>query len=466
MLFIIRSLSFGKILHYFRRKKVKMINISTLDNYERFRKTGLPLMHQYLSELLNAEVNIEEQPIEQFEKYIGLNLIENIKKYAYIKSDEEVVLSIKIIEDDGIKAMLPIYIVGPQIGKISISYLEQIGSAISIVITQCYCQNFNGAERMFNEYLQDKVIYSCFAKRVFEVDRISFLISYLKKLCLQTFEGKEFSTGFILTRSAHDYEKEREHVRGGEIYALVNKHNIFKNMKPDRRIWYLVDGNTSFYLMDNHFILNDIYTIQECSEMHQFWDEYLLSKILWGGDLLFRVINSNQISIVNSDGIEFIATENSWKLRDYKIINELIKSYTSMDKKLVTCLLYYIMHCSRCGESTIIWLPQDTADETLSQLLAKRMRLVENDINIQDQRNVELVKRILSSDGVTIIDISGNIISNGCVVNLSEANSGKKLIGTGEAASKLLSSNGISIKVSQDGSVKIYYDIEKQPFVF
>lgn len=443
-----------------------MINISTLENYDKFRKTGLPLLHQYLCELLNSEVNIEEHLIEIFEKYIGLDLSENVKKYAYIKSDDEIVLSIKVIEDEGIKAILPIYIVGPLIGTISISYLEQIGSAISIVMTQCYCQHFNGAERMFGEYLQDKVIYSCFAKRIFEVDRISFLISYLKKLCLQTFEGKDFSTGFILTRSFHDYASGKEHARGGIIYKLVHPHDIFRNMKPDRRIWYLADGNTSFYLMDNHFVLNDIYAIQEYSEMERFWEGYLLSDILWGGDLLFRVINRNQISVVNSEGIEFIAVENSWKLRDYKIINQLIKNSTSMTDEMVTCLLYYIIHCSKNGESTIIWLPEKTTEEELDNLLAKRMRLVETEINIKNQRNIELVKRILSSDGVTIIDKQGNIINNGCVVNLRETSSGNKMTGTGEAATKLLASNGISIKVSQDGSIKVYYDIDKKPFVF
>lgn len=241
---------------------------------------------------------------------------------------------------------------------------------------------------------------------------------------------------------------------------------MFRNAKPDRRIWYLVDGNSSFYLMDKHFYLNDIYTVNTNSELENFWEDYLLNKILWGHDILFRVVNRNQISIVNADGIEFLAVENTWKFRDYKVINELIHNNSMLSKELVNCLLFFVMYCSQHGESTIIWIPKDISDDGINAWLAKRMKIVEQPVNIMDYRNIELVKRLLTSDGVTIIDNEGNIISNGCVVNLNSVSPEKKMTGTGEAATKILSNNGIAIKVSQDGSVKICYDSGKKPFVF
>ena len=125
---------------------IKVDNVSNLKNYETFRKTGLILLHRFLVELLNCEVNIEEQPIEIFSQYIEVDFTENIKKYAYIIDENRVVLSVKVIEGDEIIALLPIYLVGKKIGCIAVNYLEQIGSAITIVLTQCYNQNFNGAE--------------------------------------------------------------------------------------------------------------------------------------------------------------------------------------------------------------------------------------------------------------------------------------------------------------------------------
>ena len=107
-----------------------MKNASELKNYTIFRKTGLINLHRSLVELLNCEVNIEENSIKEFGEYIGVDLTENIKRYTYILSDDKVVLSVKVIEKPNIIALLPILLIGKNIGKIQCHYLEQIGSAI------------------------------------------------------------------------------------------------------------------------------------------------------------------------------------------------------------------------------------------------------------------------------------------------------------------------------------------------
>ena len=445
---------------------IKVDNVSNLKNYETFRKTGLILLHRFLVELLNCEVNIEEQPIEIFSQYIEVDFTENIKKYAYISDENRVVLSVKVIEGDEIIALLPIYLVGKKIGCIAVNYLEQIGSAITIVLTQCYNQNFNGAERLFGEYLQDKVIYSCFAKHIYQTDRVSFLISYLKKLCLLTFENKEFTTGFILTRSIFDFNKEKFHARGGTIYNLKQPQDIFKFIKPDRRLWYLVDGETSFFLTNQQFKITNIYTISSEKDARNYWDSYSLSKILWGNDIVFRVVNHNQISIVNSDGIEFIAIENSWKFRDYKVIKAIVQENSNLDEDTIDCMIYYVLQCAKNNESSILWFPKDDSEEKLRSALIKCNSIVYGTIDIKEEKNIELVKRIISSDGVTIINAKGEIIYSGCVVNLNKSIESKKMIGTGESAARLLAENGLAIKVSQDGIIKMYYDIDKPPFIF
>lgn len=71
----------------------------------------------------------------------------------------------------------------------------------------------------------------------------------------------------------------------------------------------------------------------------------------------------------------------------------------------------------------------------------------------------------LSSDGVTVIDKSGKIIYHGGIVDLN-AGITKGLAGTGETAARILSDNGIAIKISQDGNIKIFYSIQEKPFIF
>ena len=443
-----------------------MKNASELKNYSIFRKTGLLNLHRSLKELLNCEVNIEENSIDEFSNYIGIDLTENKKRYAYVISDDKVVLSIKIIAKPEIIALLPILLEGKSIGKMQIGYLEKISSAVSLVLSECYENHFRGGERLFYDYLLERIIHLCFGRGEFNADRFSFIIQYLKKLCLTTFENDNFTTGFIITNSAHDYVKENMHSRKGIMYPLSDSHDLFKYARPDRRMWYLADGVSSFYLMDHSLVIKNLYVIPQKKNMVDSWSEYSMDKILWGSDIAFRVINHNQISIMNSDGIEFISIENTWKLRDYSIVHSLFSQNTSMNSEVISCILYYILDCSRNNKSVIIWIPSDFSQEAIETVLIGCKKTFKLDINILDERNEQIVKRIITSDGVTVIHKDGKIIYNGCVVNLSKLPYSKKLVGTGESATRLLAENGVAVKISQDGNVKIYYAGDMQPYIF
>ena len=73
---------------------------------------------------------------------------------------------------------------------------------------------------------------------------------------------------------------------------------------------------------------------------------------------------------------------------------------------------------------------------------------------------------MLTSDGVTAIDSDGKVIFTGGIVDLNSVPSEGKAIGTGESAARILSCNGIAIKISQDGAVKIFSSPEKNPLLF
>ena len=73
--------------------------------------------------------------------------------------------------------------------------------------------------------------------------------------------------------------------------------------------------------------------------------------------------------------------------------------------------------------------------------------------------------RLLSSDGASIITKDGEYKYYGCIVNLNKVDT-KETVGTGESATKLLSNNGIAIKVSQDGLIKIYYEKGNKLIIF
>lgn len=72
--------------------------------------------------------------------------------------------------------------------------------------------------------------------------------------------------------------------------------------------------------------------------------------------------------------------------------------------------------------------------------------------------------RYLSSDGATIVDKDGFLQYFGCIVDLGKIKiQGVK--GTGESAAEALAHNGIAIKISQDGLIKIFNKPDSKPII-
>lgn len=73
-----------------------------------------------------------------------------------------------------------------------------------------------------------------------------------------------------------------------------------------------------------------------------------------------------------------------------------------------------------------------------------------------------LIDKILASDGAIVIGKNGKIIFESVFADMSNNSSSVvKLAGSGETAAKLLAQNGIAIKISQDGTIKIFSGNEK-----
>lgn len=415
-------------------------------------------MRLKLEEFLQGKITFYEFPSKQLFNIWGLNIGDNWKRSVYITDINKAILVPKIKIDEECSLVL-----GIQIEKESFTtrnnVLEQLSKAIAYTLSEAFRKGCRYSLPLVGDNLIKLFMSYYLAKGNYNWSLIYHAIDYFISLRTTSFEGSNFSTGMILSKSGHDYAKGISIKRPGNLFALSRsfKESLLSN-KIDRRIWYLVDGFHSYYLTDQYLKLRDVYithNINENSIYSDYVKSYTMFDTLMGSDILFRIESAKELSIITSESIIFRYHENHWMYRDLNSIANLINKYSGMDENTIKHLTYCIMTCSKNNISSIICIPKSNDEIEHSPILLNKQRQTSTIININDENYVPLVMRYLSSDGATIIDTKGNILYQGCFVNLNK-NDQKGLHGTGETAANLLSQLGTVFKISQDGTIKMF----------
>ena len=112
-----------------------------------------------------------------------------------------------------------------------------------------------------------------------------------------------------------------------------------------------------------------------------------------------------------------------------------------------------------------MWFPNklDKIDDLIN--IETKNSFIKDKINIKDKQAINHIFRCISSDGATVFSTNGDLEYMGVIVNLEKAKvSG--MTGTGETAASILKNNGVAIKVSQDGLIKIFVEGISKTFFF
>ena len=292
-----------------------MKNVSELKGYTNFHHQGRTIFESFLSSLLNCNVNIQIHSISDFENRMGIDITSNVMRNCYDWEDreDEVIIVPKVMDYQTMEvfAVLPIRLSGPEIHRLPRKYLDRVTRAISKQLTQCAEQKFKSCTTAFGTEFEQFVVSYCLTANSKEASHLEHLISIISKLSRTTFEANDFSTAFIYTRSAHEYSRNQ---RNGKVLWLSAVYDFFRTANIDKRFWYLCDGNTTAYLIDHHLKIKSMYVFG--NKQGNFLDSYSLRNTLLGADILFRVTGSNQVSIIDSTGIEFCYIENKWRIRN------------------------------------------------------------------------------------------------------------------------------------------------------
>lgn len=413
----------------------------------------LPYLLASIEELFDCNVKYNNKPIQSIQKSYGINLLENSKRGTYIHNSSEVTLLGRIQEGNKSKYAMSLTLKNGQFSSID-RLLNVFEAALSLTLSRSHKFGFADRPSQFGQELIELFISKYYSKGFFDHRRFLMLVELFKKLSTTTFEGRNFTTGLILTKSHYAYAEKGENYRDGKLYELKAPLILDQNNMLNKRLWYLADGQSSFFVCNkdleirNNFILDNSFV-----GLKDYYVKYLHSNTLKGADTLFRVTSENELSIVGSTGLEFNYKENRWRLRDIKQISALIMENLKVSDSFVQSFLYYVFYLSKRRFSSILWVPQKT--DNLDSYLMSKNDLTKDRFSILDEKHKPTLMRLFSSDGASIIDTSGNVLSYGSVIDISKA-SIKGLKGTGESVSGLLGKNGISVKISQDGKISLF----------
>lgn len=422
-------------------------NFKEIRGYINFMHHPSELLKNTLEDFFSVEVNYNFSPLLDNDL---LALIQNNpKRNVYVDNNNQVSLLITVNPISDAHYLFVIQLKGNSIGLENRPKIFNVmASCISKSLTESYADSFTKAIWLLGDVLIKRFISLFVGKGVYNFYKIHSSIDFFTRLRSTTFEGKYFSSGLIVTKSIYDY-KDSSNNHFGILQSLYTCSKLFSRI--DTRYWYLVDGYSSFYLTD---LKKDIHYVFINSDTDpSYLNRVLLKNVLMGSDLLFRVENGRDLSIVTSKGYEFIHQENVWRFRNYDMLQALIQAKVKLSDSVYNSLLYYVLYCSKHDISSIIWVPAYISK--VQPLLKSFHSFTRSSFNIMDRNYSGLVKRMMSSDGATIISVDGTVKYYGCIVNMDSAKV-NAVKGTGETVASLLASNGVAFKISQDGTIKVF----------
>jgi len=296
---------------------------------------------------------------------------------------------------------------------------------------------------------------------------IQSLLQLLKNLSYQRYEGTPATTGFLVCRTQLDdflaslnksqYEwfdlgKERQRISG----------NFFRNPLSYR----FVDGQRALFVCDIRTNVKG--TIQTRSprprtSIEQLAHRDTLSLLDEAGDGAFAIYvnEASEVEVVLDNDRLLIWRKGSWAIYDPEIFKEFLAGH--LEKRSIGYLVWAVYALSKARHGTVVLVANDETDldqlrkgsvggrDSVSRALVEHVR--GNKIGTL-KRSGELI-RILSSDGLTVINRQGELLDTGVIIDTSQVSD--LVTGGGRTtAATAASFFGQVVKVSEDGPVELY----------
>ncbi len=432
-------------------------SVHDLENFSLFIEKGQPELCNFLKHLLGLDdIRIQTHKLIDIKKWLCLKELGPVNEVP--GRDNEICLVSQIVVGNRLIAYYPYVLVGKFVLKYALAknlYIRMT-EAISDQLSACYLQGFYGGNWLFGDKFAQMLVANCVSTNLYDGIKFAPLIEKMEQLSVTTFEAENFTTGVIVTSNKRPYKS--------NSFTLLRESDIYKCGK---REWFLADGKSSFYIMDSQACIRYIYTAKKnrtSNFIKDYFDNYYMRNgQLVEPDFVVRTIGHNEVSVMDALGKEFVKIENTWHYRYKRNLIEYFSETLGINEELGNAVLYYVLKCSREHISTIIWMPKDCSSKAIEALTTeKRVRNWKQRLNILQENQEAIIDKVLASDGAILINNNGEVLYESIVAKFDEKEKDEeKLEGTGDTAAKQLASNGIAIKVSQDGPIKIYAGNDK-----
>lgn len=436
-------------------------NFRDIRSYANFMQGAQKLLIQTIENFFSAKVRLHFEPLRELPIHYGIDIVNCPRRYVYILNDDRVLIVPRLSDKNGETFYLAVAIEGYAIGRYnSRNVFDKLAHTISQSLTYSYLDRFWNAVEYLDERLILRTISNYLAKGKFNHNKINVILTKFNALRSTTFEGKYFSTGLIVAATLADYKKDiKTGGRSGIVMGLHNKINVYNDI--DTRFWYVADGVNSFFLSDIKDSIHYMFIYKNSD--NNYLNRMVLSNALKGRDFMLRVVAGRELSVITSHHVEFIYQENTWRYRDYEWLKERITNVVQMDDRVYNAILYFVLYCSKNDISSILWIPKSVSK--IDKQIQVKHAFSNKIIKITDRDNEGVIKRMLSSDGATVISSQGEVKYYGCIAKLKVKNT-KTPKGTGETAASNLAANGIAVKISQDGTIKVFLKKDSTPIKF
>jgi len=298
---------------------------------------------------------------------------------------------------------------------------------------------------------------------------IQQLIQLLKNLSYQRYEGKPATTGFLVHRTTEPALRKMIKARGHNLIPLQPHQGISPSFLDNPLTYRFIDGNNLFFVAGIQMqVIGVLRTVANAvqTDIERLTQREVFSLVRRAGSGAFAItVNEvSEIEVLISPAKLLIRRKGVWAIFDPDIFHSFLGN--DMGREAADDLLWTVYAVSKLRHGTVILIHAGTSrqltslkkgsvggDDPIGRLLINRVK----GQGIAELKQSGTLLRILSSDGLTVLDTRGKLLETGFIIDTSHAR--EMVIGGGRTTAAIAASFfGKVIKVSQDGPIELYQD--------